>query len=175
MKMTRYFDQTNPIANFFNHFEETLRPYEPILRWNRAQDTVEESFWLSIGSGWTNDAFNLRITMPAVSEGDFTLSVQGNRLVMRGERKEPKDFGLQGRMHYALPYGKFERYVELPDGLDLENLKAHLHHGVLDIRIPVLAEARVRAIPVTVDASGAAITGAGARRGGAARQTGKPT
>jgi HSP20 family protein len=48
-----------------------------------------------------------------------------------------------------LTYGKFESMIDLPGGLELEKLEAHLHDGVLDIRIPVAAAMKPREIPIS--------------------------
>jgi HSP20 family protein len=42
----------------------------------------------------------------------------------------------------------FRRQIQLGDGLDLQNLEADLHDGVLAIRIPVAEQAKPRKIAV---------------------------
>ena len=44
--------------------------------------------------------------------------------------------------------GAFRRQIQLGDGLDLQNLEADLHDGVLAIRIPVAEQAKPRKIAV---------------------------
>jgi HSP20 family protein len=48
-----------------------------------------------------------------------------------------------------LPYGKFERTLDLPSGLDMEKVQAHLHDGLLDIRIPVVQAVKPKQIPIS--------------------------
>ncbi|MEP7364215.1 MAG: Hsp20/alpha crystallin family protein [Acidobacteriota bacterium] len=149
--LRRFDNDLFPMAELLSRLDDGFRPFDPFLTWNRRHDTVDSSFSLSVGRGWSKDALNLRITMPAIGEKNFSLQVQGSMLILRGERPAPADFGEEGAVAFALPYGRFERVIELPDGLNTSKMKANLHHGVLDIKIPYLAEAKVRAVPVLVD------------------------
>ena len=45
--------------------------------------------------------------------------------------------------------GNFRRQIQLGDGLDLENLEADLHDGVLTVRIPVAEQAKPRKVQVS--------------------------
>lgn len=119
-------------------------------RWSASDTTSEWAFTLPVETGWTENHLNLRFIVPGVTQKDFNLSVQGNQLVIRGERNEPKDFGAENSVWHAIPYGKFERVLDLPNGLSLNKLEAHLHDGVLDIRIPLAAEVKPRKIEIQV-------------------------
>ena len=50
--------------------------------------------------------------------------------------------------------GSFRRQIQLGDGLDLEQLEADLHDGVLTIRIPVAEQAEPRKISVGTSSDG---------------------
>ena len=62
-------------------------------------------------------------------------------LRLSGERRPPAGFSDEGRCHFALTYGVFAQDVLLPDGLDVHRMDAHLHEGVLDVRIPFAGDA----------------------------------
>ena len=46
---------------------------------------------------------------------------------------------------------RFERMLELPEGLDPEKVTARYHTGVLEMHLPRLEETLPRRIPVTAD------------------------
>ena len=102
----------------------------------------------SVETGWTDDYLNLRLVLPGVPEDSLDVTVQGNQLVIRGERPAPENFGKQGATYHRLPYGKFERTLDLPNGLNTDRIEAHLHHGLLDIRIPVSEAVKPRRIEI---------------------------
>lgn len=110
-------------------------------------DGTEWSFTPAVETGWTDEALNLRVILPGVTDKDVNLSVQGNQLIIEGERKAPENFGETSRTQ--LTYGKFRRTVDLPNGLDLEKVHCRLHDGVLDIQIPVTAAMKPRRIPIS--------------------------
>lgn len=116
------------------------------------RSTAEEwVFSPAVETGWTNDHLNLRFILPGVSEKDLKVSVQGNNLVVEGERKAPKDFAKEGYAYTTMPYGRFKRVVDLPNGLDLDKLNAVLHDGVLDIQIPLTTAMKPRQIPIRTE------------------------
>lgn len=123
--------------------EQTFGP-----RWAAFEATPESAFTPPVETGWTDEYLNLRFILPAVTEKDFTVSIQGSQLRLRGERKPPENFGREDAVWHAIPYGKFERIVDLPNGLNLDAVEARLHDGVLDVRIPLAAEVRPRRIPI---------------------------
>ena len=101
----------------------------------------ESPFTVPIGLGETRDALYLRIVVPAVKREDLRLKVNGQMLQLSGERHPPVGFSDDGRRYFALTYGSFAQDVLLPDGLDVHRMHAHLHEGVLDVRIPFAGDA----------------------------------
>ena len=94
----------------------------------------------------------LRITaeLPGMNEKDVELVVQDGMLTLRGEKKsenEDKDRGWSERY-----YGRFERRIALPDGVDEDACKASFRDGVLTITMPRSEEAvRGRRIPINAE------------------------
>ncbi len=148
--MLRTFLDYNEVPNW--------KPFHPQFGWNYLNDSSDATFPIPVGEGRDEDGLNLRFSLPAVMEKDFQLSVLGNRLTIRGERKEPDQFG--DVTFYGLTYGRFEKAVLLPPGLKLDSMKARFHHGVLDVHIPFLKQAEAREIPVLVGDEVAAMAAA---------------
>ena len=99
-------------------------------------------------TAWDESALRLRAILPGVQQGDVNVSLQGNQLVITGERKRPEGFDGQAFTH--LTYGKFSTSVALPNGLDVEKVRCALRDGVLDIAIPVAESMKPRQIPIHV-------------------------
>jgi HSP20 family protein len=99
-----------------------------------------------IESGWSENSLNLRAILPGVSESDVRVSVQNNQLIIEGDRKLPE--GFEQRAYRQLAYGQFYTAVTLPSGLDGEHIECNLHHGVLDIRVPVAEASKPRQIHI---------------------------
>lgn len=95
-------------------------------------------FRVPTGTGWSTSGLSLRFVLPAVAETDFLLRVRGRRVIVSGHRRAP-EFLANDAWAAALPYGRFERTVELTDDLDANALTARFHHGVLDVTVPYAA------------------------------------
>lgn len=119
------------------------------------------SFVPAVETGWTDESLNLRFIVPGVSEGDLKVYVQGNQLIVEGERKSPQHLVASGAFT-QLVYGKFYRAIDLPAGLDLEKIDCRLHDGVLDVRIPVAEAMKPRRIPIAAGEPAKAIEAAAA-------------
>ena len=92
----------------------------------------------------------LRITaeLPGLDEKDVEITVEDGVLTLHGEKRseiEDKDRGYTERS-----YGRFERRIGLPNGVDREKAGATFKNGVLTVTLPKTAEAinDVRRIPI---------------------------
>ncbi|MDE0214493.1 MAG: Hsp20/alpha crystallin family protein [Deltaproteobacteria bacterium] len=101
----------------------------------------------------------IRIDMPGVDPEDLDIQVEGRVLSIKGERKgEEKGHYLRETFR-----GKFERTVRLPEGLATDKLEARYKNGVIEISVPLPAQAVGRKVPVHIDAAEAkAVDAAGA-------------
>jgi HSP20 family molecular chaperone IbpA len=134
---------SSPLWRLFN---QDCMPAPGTFVWRNPCETGHE-FTLPVGRGCTEKGVHLRVVMPAVDRTDFTVHVADSHLTIRGERKLPEEFGREGEFFRSLPYGQFEKVIELPEGLNLDKRTVHLHHGVLDIHIPFAEEEQA---PATV-------------------------
>ena len=135
-------DELNDVRRSFDQLFDSLTTY------SRPRRDGDFMFSPNVETGWTDDSLNLRFVIPGVSEKDLNISVQGNQLQIQGERKAPEGFAKNGNAFLQLAYGKFERVVDLPNGLDLSKVQAHLHDGVLDIRIPLAETMKPRQVQI---------------------------
>ena len=107
-----------------------------------------ELFAVPVGAGWTDTAYTLRFVIPGIERNAFELLFQGNRLILRGERRQPDQFRT-GEFEFAMQYGRFENVIELPQGLNLKRMDASFHHGLLDVQIPAMDEMKACAVPIS--------------------------
>ena len=81
------------------------------------------------------DGLVVRAEIPGVEPADVSVTTEGRRLTITGERKAGKsnDGGYHRRER---PYGKFSRTVTLPEDIDGTRTTASLRNGVLTLTIP---------------------------------------
>lgn len=81
----------------------------------------------------------VRLEVPGLNREDITLSVEGNSLRIRGEKRYIRE---QERGSYHImerAYGSFQRIIPLPQTVDGERCEASLNNGVLNVRLPKVA------------------------------------
>jgi HSP20 family protein len=95
----------------------------------------------------TSDGYVLTAELPGVESGDIELSVESNRVTLRGERKveHPQDASLHRVERQA---GVFRRTIELPVEVDAEKAEAVHRNGILMLRIPKAPQHKPRQITV---------------------------
>lgn len=95
-----------------------------------------------------DDAFTVRVEVPGVAPEDVQVAVEDDVLTVRGEKKADHE-DRDGRLHRSeRRFGQFARSVQFPSAVDPEQVTAVHRNGVLTIRMPKHAKARVRQIKV---------------------------
>ena len=89
----------------------------------------------------------VRLDLPGVDPKDVQVHAEGNVLSISGERKTEQ----KGQDYQETSYGKFERTVSLPQGVETDKIAARCEHGVLEIRVPLPAQLAGRKIPIQID------------------------
>ena len=89
----------------------------------------------------------VHIDLPGVKAEGLDITVERNVLTVAAQRNWQRQEADQP--YFAERYrGTFRRQIQLGDGLDLQNLEADLHDGVLTIRVPVAEQAKPRKVEV---------------------------
>lgn len=95
--------------------------------------------------------FVLRAELPGVdSESDLDVTVEDGRLTVSGSREERKEHQDGGFYRSEFRYGSFARTVQLPAGAKTDDIEASYDDGILEVRVPVDAEAEnVTSVPIS--------------------------
>ena len=95
-----------------------------------------------------NKTYICKVSLPGIEPKEVQIYVQGNVLTISGEKKLEKKAKEAEYFHEEFAYGKFERIIELPEGVLPEKLTAEFVNGVLEITAPVAAVVLPRKIEV---------------------------
>jgi len=77
----------------------------------------------------------VRAEVPGIDPKDLEITVSGNRLTLAGEKKEHSEKQENDYYHTESRFGLFRRTLELPAGVDPEQVSAEHSHGVVTIRL----------------------------------------
>ena len=89
----------------------------------------------------------LRFDVPGVDQDKIDVTVDKGVLTVSATREEAKTEG-ESPIVRERRFGSFTRRVRLSDNLNADAIEASNNEGVLEIRIPVLEEAKPRKITV---------------------------
>lgn len=95
--------------------------------------------------------------LPGLKPEDLKVSIEGDTLVVEGERKLEKQEKREGYYHSERSYGKFYRSIPLPEGTKTDQIAAQFTNGVLELTAPIPeAKTKRREIPVVAGPKGVA-------------------
>ena len=104
--------------------------------------------WPHVELGETDKEIRVTAELPGLDEKDVEIIVEDGALTLRGEkRSEVEDMD---RGYTERSYGRFERRIGLPQGIDRDHADATFRNGVLTVTLPKTeaANENVRRIPV---------------------------
>jgi HSP20 family protein len=94
------------------------------------------------------DQFHVRAELPGIDPKEIDLSVDHNRLTIKGERRTTEEKKGAGYLLREIAHGRFERTVTLPEGADTEKINARYDQGVLHITVPVKEVLAAKKVPI---------------------------
>jgi HSP20 family protein len=81
-------------------------------------------------------AYTVRAELPGVDPDDIAIEVEGQTLVLRGEKQREQVEEDEGYHCTERSYGSIQRVLSLPEDADCDAIDARFKHGVLSLRIP---------------------------------------
>jgi HSP20 family protein len=102
----------------------------------------------------TGDAVVVRFDLPGIDADSLDVSAENNTLTVQAERRrhDPEDVTY---LVSERPSGSYSRQLVLGEGLDVDDIRAEYHNGVLTLTIPVAEQAKPRKIEISRGADAA--------------------
>ena len=98
----------------------------------------------------TADRYMVRAELPGLKQEDIKISVEDNRLVIRGEKRREAEQSGTNYHRVERVYGQFERSFTLTHAVRQDRIEAIYKDGVLEVHLPKAEEAKAREIPVKI-------------------------
>jgi HSP20 family protein len=103
--------------------------------------------WPAVNVVETKEAFVYRAEVPGLGQGDVTVQIEDDALLLRGERKTDAPKGYEAHIRERAPIA-FARKFPLPGRVDAEAVSATMKDGVLTVTLPKAKDALPRQIAV---------------------------
>lgn len=125
---------------------EDLWPTRQSLRWF----PFEEMEWVPAIDMYEKDNnYLIKAELPGMKEEDVDVSVVGDRLVIKGEKKAETEVNEEDYYRNERSYGSFFRSMDIPPDADSDKIEASFENGVLVVTIPKTKEAKPKKIAVS--------------------------
>lgn len=90
----------------------------------------------SVDVGATDDRYTISVEVPGVEEDDVSLELDGDRLIVLGEKRQESEDKQKDFYRVERSYGSFQRVLSLPADADRDRIDARFRNGVLKISMP---------------------------------------
>lgn len=112
-------------------------------------DTTNQATEFPPVNVWTSqNGAIVRAEVPGISPEDVDISLLNDTLTIRGSRKPESLKEGESRHRHERGYGQFTRSLQLPFGVNSEQVQAHVANGVLQITLPRAEAEKPRKISV---------------------------
>ena len=141
------------VRDLERRMDEMMRQPLALLRhplgWFRAP--TEELGWIpALELYEKNDRFIVRAELPGMKKEGINISVLGDTLTIKGERKAESEVKDEDYYRCELCYGRFSRSITLPAAVQPGKVEASYDNGILEIVLPKAAEAKQKKVEVKV-------------------------
>lgn len=128
-------------------------------RWRPSLDIVPWRYFRMPSDGergWTpaldvfekRGNFIIKAELPGIREEDIDLSIAGDTLTIKGEKKSENEIDEDDYYHVERLYGSFMRSISLPSNIDTDKIEAKYEDGVLEISLPKTAGIKPKKVKI---------------------------
>ena len=103
---------------------------------------LEHRRWPVIDIVENENDFVIKAEVPGCKADDIDISVHGNVLTIRGEKKAEEEKKEKGYYHMERSYGSFRRDLTLSAGLNPDKIEACCKDGILTVTLPKSEKAK---------------------------------
>ncbi|MEO0539708.1 MAG: Hsp20/alpha crystallin family protein [Cyanobacteria bacterium P01_A01_bin.105] len=112
---------------------------------------VETTFTPAASLTEAENAYVLQLLLPGVDINTVDIQASRKTVAVSGERKAPEIAEDVRVLHSDFSYGSFRRVVNLPAGIDHENVEADYADGILTLHLPKSVENINRVVKVAIN------------------------
>jgi len=136
-------DLWREVDNVFDHFfGDMRRPERSMMQFTPAFDLSEN-----------DNEFHVKAELPGIDPKEVNISITGNRLTIKGEKKSEKEEKGEHFHRIERSYGQFSRSFRLPCEVQEDKIEAQFKNGVLNLILPKAECAKRNSVKIDVEAT----------------------
>jgi HSP20 family protein len=150
MTLIRWSPALTPARDMVRIQDEVNRLFDGFFGRAGLRADIEPVFSPAIDIEETPEEFVVRADLPGLSQKDVKVSLMGDTLTLRGERRQ-ESAHKEGNLHRVERlFGSFERSFTLGTPVRNDKVNATYRDGVLEVHVPKAEEARLKEVEVQV-------------------------
>ena len=99
----------------------------------------------------TKDNFVVKAEVPGMDAKDMNISLTGDVLTIKGEKKQEKEEKEEDHHLIERSYGAFSRSVRLPVEVESDKIEASYRNGILKITIPKSEKVKAKEVKIKIE------------------------
>jgi HSP20 family protein len=133
----------DPFREFQREVGRLFESLEPLQTWRLTRQ------YPAINLYDAGDRYILTVPAAGMSPEELDLSITGDTLTLRGERKRAEGVSDESYRRQERPFGRWTRTVTLPDQVESGQVSAAYAQGVLTVTLPKAESVKPRHITVS--------------------------
>lgn len=138
----------DPFEGFRRGFDDLLRDFG--RQWPMTWPGGEAMNLPALDIAETKDAVEISAELPGVTENEVNVTLEGQSVVISGEKKSEKETKEKSWQVVERSYGSFRRVVPLDFAPDAAKMTATFDNGVLHVKIGKPEEQQVKKLTVPI-------------------------
>ncbi|HAR41794.1 MAG TPA: heat-shock protein [Bdellovibrionales bacterium] len=102
----------------------------------------------------SRDHYLMTLELPGIPKEQIRIECADNQIMISGERNRDSSAADGSLQYFERRYGKFQRSVALPSGVNADRIEANYQDGVLRLYIPKPESAKPRQIKINQPSGG---------------------
>lgn len=102
------------------------------------EEDEDEMGELSVDMYQINGAIILKAMVAGVPKSDIDITLTRDMVSISGSRSSKAEAKIERNFYQELYWGGFERTIELPEEIDIEEVEAHEQNGLLTLILPLV-------------------------------------
>lgn len=142
----------DPFKDLLSIQERMNRLFEAALSRSDVAALGDYAAWVPLADVYeTEENLVIFIELPGLREDEIDISISGNTLTIRGERKMDKELQKESYHQIERAYGAFSRRLDIPPGMETGKVSASFKDGILTLSVPRREASQPKKIKIKVD------------------------
>jgi len=135
-------------SRFKNEFDRLFDSFFDNFEFGRSNELFPVSPKADIEE--TDNNYVVNLDLPGIDKKDLKIHLENGNLIIKGEKKQQKDYKDSNMICSERSYGSFQRVFSLPSEVKSGEIDAEYKDGVLKISLPKAEEVKRKEIQIKV-------------------------